>query len=245
MSQFRAGPPTGMSSWEGEQKAECTVPDRTRDQVLQLVMTQGPITAAELAGRLKLTPAAIRRHISSLETDRLVEVHEAGHTGQRGRPARKYVASDQVQDQQSRAYSDLAVDTIQFIADTAGPAAVTELAERHMAQVEARYAPMITAEEIPERVEQLAQALAADGYAATARPISAESGAIAVQLCQGHCPVQHVAARFPQFCEAEAQTISRLVGTHVQRLVTLAGGGHVCTTNVPIQIAPDEESRCD
>lgn len=242
MSLFHVVQPTGSGVRKDGQPAEQAVPDSTRDQVLQLVMTRGPVTASELAKALGLTSAAIRRHILSLEADSLVEVHEAGHTGQRGRPARKYVASDRAQDARSGAYSDLALETMQFLSDTAGPGAVAKLAERHMAQVEARYAPMITADDVPERVEQLAEALSADGYAASARPMRAASGGAAIQLCQGHCPVQHVAARFPEFCEAEAQTISRLVGSHVQRLATLAGGAHVCTTNVPLQTEQNEKT---
>jgi predicted ArsR family transcriptional regulator len=54
-----------------------------------------------------------------------------------------------------------------------------------------------------------------------------------VQLCQGHCPVQHVASAFPQLCEAETEVFARLLGGHVQRLATLAHGEHVCTTYVP------------
>jgi predicted ArsR family transcriptional regulator len=54
------------------------------------------------------------------------------------------------------------------------------------------------------------------------------------QLCQGHCPVQHVASQFPQLCEAETQAFSQLLGVHVQRLATLAHGEHVCTTNIPL-----------
>lgn len=245
MSQFFTGPTTGSSMSAGQAVPDQTVPDRTKDLVLQLIMTQGPVTAAQLAAALELTPAAIRRHILSLEADDLVENHQAEPTGQRGRPARKYIASDRAQDPGPGAYSGLAVETMQFLEETAGPEAITALAQRHMAQIEERYAPMITAEGVPDRVEQLAQALSADGYAASARPITAASGGTAIQLCQGHCPVQHVAARFPQFCEAEAQTISRLVGSHVQRLVTLAGGAHVCTTNVPLQAVADEEPQCD
>jgi hypothetical protein len=45
--------------------------------------------------------------------------------------------------------------------------------------------------------------------------------------------VQHVATEFPAFCEAETDAFSRLLGVHVQRLATLAGGHHVCTTFVP------------
>ncbi len=42
-----------------------------------------------------------------------------------------------------------------------------------------------------------------------------------------------MAAEFPQLCEAETEVISRLVGTHVQRLATIAHGDGVCTTHIP------------
>ena len=45
--------------------------------------------------------------------------------------------------------------------------------------------------------------------------------------------MQQVATQFPQLCEAETEAFSRLLGVHVQRLSTLAAGGHVCTTYVP------------
>jgi len=83
---------------------------------------------------------------------------------------------------------------------------------------------------VAERATALADALSAEGYAASARPVP---GTPAVQLCQGHCPVQDVAHEFPQLCEAETRAFSRLLGVHVQRLSTLAGGGHVCTTSIP------------
>jgi predicted ArsR family transcriptional regulator len=48
--------------------------------------------------------------------------------------------------------------------------------------------------------------------------------------------VQHVAAEFPQFCDAETDAFSRLLGVHVQRLATLAHGEHVCTTFIPLSV---------
>ena len=79
-----------------------------------------------------------------------------------------------------------------------------------------------------DRAQALAVALTAEGYAATASAISGGG-----QLCQHHCPVAHVAAEFPQLCEAETAVIGRLVGTHVQRLATIAHGDGVCTTHIP------------
>ena len=60
-----------------------------------------------------------------------------------------------------------------------------------------------------------------------------ESVAGGEQICQHHCPVAHVAEQFPQLCEAETAAFGRLLGTHVQRLATIAHGDGVCTTFIP------------
>ena len=42
---------------------------RTRDAVARLVQQSGPLTAAALAERLQLSPAAVRRHLDALVAD--------------------------------------------------------------------------------------------------------------------------------------------------------------------------------
>ncbi len=83
----------------------------------------------------------------------------------------------------------------------------------------------------------LADALSRDGFVASAASIEAKAPLPAalssVQLCQGHCPIQQLAAQFPVFCDVETEVFSRLVGVDVRRLSTLARGGHVCTTHIP------------
>ena len=107
-----------------------------------------------------------------------------------------------------------------------------------MAGLEARASRAVAG--ATDRAQALAAALTAEGYAATASAIS--SGG---QLCQHHCPVAHVAAEFPQLCEAETAVIGRLVGTHVQRLATIAHGDGICTTHIPGPLVrrprPDED----
>jgi len=208
----------------------------TRERVLELVVAQGPVSITALAEQLHLTPAAIRRHVAALETSGRVEPRdEPERSGRRGRPARTYVATTRGQEELPSGYEDLAAQALDYLGRTAGAQAVVDFAQQRLAGLEERYATVVTGEDVTERVTQLADALSRDGYVASVRPVP---GAIAVQLCQGHCPVQHVAEAFPQLCEAESQVFSRLIGTHTQRLVTLANGGHVCTTNIPVAL-PD------
>lgn len=205
---------------------------RTRERVLELVASAGPVSAADLAATLGLTPAAVRRHLALLEEDDLVAVHDAGHpTGMRGRPARRYVTTSAGQGALSGTYADLATQALRYLRDVAGPDAVERFAQDRLAELADRYAGRLDAGDVEGRAAQLAAALADDGYAASVRPVP---GTSAVQLCQGHCPVQHVAEEFPQLCEAEAQVFAKLLGSHVQRLSTLATGAHACTTNVPV-----------
>jgi len=87
-----------------------------------------------------------------------------------------------------------------------------------------------------DRPAALAEALTADGYAAT----TSQQG-LGLQLCQHHCPVQHVAAEFPQLCDAETAALGRLLDVHVQRLATISHGDGVCTTFIPAVL--DHEAK--
>ncbi|AEI12426.1 helix-turn-helix transcriptional regulator [Cellulomonas gilvus] len=208
----------------------------TRQRVLQIVAGQGPISAADLATRLDLTPAAIRRHLGVLESTDQIAVHDGAEVGpvRRGRPARRYVVTTNGQSALSHRYAEIAAQALRYLADTAGADAVAGFAEQRVAELEQRLAARlrdVAEDDVAARTEALARALSEDGYAASARPVP---GTHAVQLCQGHCPVQDVAHEFPQLCDAEARAFSRLLGVHVQRLATLARGGHVCTTNIPV-----------
>ena len=210
----------------------------TRQRVLQLVASTGPVATADLASTLHLTTAGIRRHLGVLEADGQIAVHEGIGPGRarRGRPARHYVVTAHGQAALSNTYSELAAQALRFLADVAGPSAVEAFAAARVRGLEERYHAVVPdgGVGVEARVDALAQVLATDGFAASTRSVP---GMPAVQLCQGHCPVQQIATEFPQLCEAETQAFSRLLGVHVQRLATLASGGHVCTTNIPTTAA--------
>ena len=203
----------------------------TRQRVASSILEHGPSTAAELAERLGLTPAAIRRHLDVLLVFSHVEAREQRIYGARGRgrPAKDFVLTDAGRAVFYTAYDDLAIEALEFLATAAGPDAVTRFAEARMAQSEQHYQERMTSAGLDSTPAQaLAAALSEDGYVASTLP-----SAIGEQLCQHHCPVAHVAERFPQICEVETAAFSRLLGVHVQRLATIAHGDGVCTTHVP------------
>jgi predicted ArsR family transcriptional regulator len=211
----------------------------TRARIARLIMENGPVSAAALSTRLGVTPAAIRRHLDGLLAGGMIEVRSARRPASRGRgrPAKLFVITDAGRSAFEHAYDDLATNALRFLAEVAGPDAVAEFARRQVADLERRYRPVMASADPGAKVQALAEALSTDGYAASA--IGAPAGSTAPntgeQLCQHHCPVAHVAAEFPQLCEAETEAFGRLLGTPVQRLATIAHGDGICTTHVTSQ----------
>jgi predicted ArsR family transcriptional regulator len=194
---------------------------------------QGPQSAVALSARFGLTPAAVRRHLDALiEAGNVCETPERKIRGQvrrRGRPAKLFGLTDAGRASFPHAYDDLAVAALSYLRETGGEAAVTAFARARLAPMEQRYRKVLRGVAAKDRPARLAAALSADGYAA-----SAEHAGTGVQVCQHHCPVSHVAADFPELCDAETEAFGRLLGTHVQRLATIARGDGVCTTHVPL-----------
>ncbi|MGI5121265.1 helix-turn-helix transcriptional regulator [Marinactinospora thermotolerans] len=215
----------------------------TRARVARLILEHGPITASTLGEHLGLTPAAIRRHLDNLMAEGMVEARDARPHGRRGRgrPARVFVITEAGRDAFVHGYDDLASSALRFLAEKAGPEAISEFARRQVADLERRYRPILAAVAPQQRVRLLAEALSSDGYAASAGDAPAPGGG--EQLCQHHCPVAHVAAEFPELCEAEVEAFARLLGTPVRRLATIAHGDGVCTTHVSPRDLNSPESK--
>lgn len=202
----------------------------TRARVVQAILESGPSTAAALAELLELTPAAVRRHLDHLMDEGVVNSSEERVYGsrRRGRPARVFALTETGRDALEHQYDALAVDVLRFLAETQGEEAVVEFARRRVAFLESGFAELTAQRPDLSPAQVLAEVLTAGGYTAGVRQLP-----MADQLCQQHCPVSHVAAEFPQLCEAETEAISRVLGRHVQRLATIAHGDGVCTTSIP------------
>src|SRR4051794_28302632 len=164
----------------------------TRERVARSILEQGPSTAAALASRLDLTPAAVRRHLDHLATEGAVEARDARVAGTprtRGRPAKVFALTESGRDRFDQQYDDLAVQALRFLAETGGDQALRAFAERRMAFIEEQFPAVRAAEPQLSPAEALARIFTDQGYMASVR----ELPVVGEELCQQHCPVSHVA----------------------------------------------------
>ncbi len=218
---------------------------KTREVIARSILENGPSTALALAERLGITPAGIRRHLDALLDDGIIEAREprsAANVG-RGRPSKVFVMTDKGRTSFEHSYDDLAISALRFIAQEESPnngvRSVSAFARARADEMERKFRSSTSLKKGkssdtsgslsgPVSVDALADFLTGEGYAANAHNVP-----IGIELCQHHCPIAHVAAEFPQLCEMETEVFAKILGTHVQRLATIAHGDGVCTTVIP------------
>jgi predicted ArsR family transcriptional regulator len=211
-------------------------PSPGAERVARALHDAGPSTAASLATELGLSGAVVRRHLDSLARAGMVVSSQRppfGPTPQRGRgrPARTFALTDDGSHAFDVAYDDLAVSALRYLHETGGDELVTAFARTRAQEWSARHEAHIQAHDgVDDRVAALVGVLTQEGYAAS---FDGQKSPATHEVCQHHCPVAHVAAEFPQLCEAETIAFGQLLGTHVLRIATIAHGDGVCTTLIP------------
>jgi predicted ArsR family transcriptional regulator len=206
----------------------------TRERVMALIMERGATTAADVASALAITPAAVRRHLSALARKGLVATRERRAYGarERGRPAKVYVPTDAGRNDFVHTYDALAIDLLDYLRQQAGPDAVGGVRPRSLRRGRAALS----------RASRRSRGDAVGGahgpavrrrlHGVVLHPVRAGH-----QLCQRPLPGRPRRRALPELCVAEAEAFGRLLGSHVQRLATIAHGDGVCTLHVPHPVA--------
>lgn len=206
----------------------------TRRNIMLILLERGPVTASDIADQLRLSTAGVRRHLDNLVEDDLVEAAKPRQNPYepktRGRPAKTFRLTDRGRSIFGHEYDTLAAAALTSLREYGGDDAVRDFARKRIAEIVEGITPANGgAQSIRDTARSLVEAFSRHGYATTA-----EAAGQGMQICQHHCPISTVAARFPELCEAEHAAVSALLGTHTQPLATIADGHGICTTNIPL-----------
>lgn len=204
-----------------------TRPD-TRSTIRELLLERGALTAVEIGRELGLTAAGVRRHLDHLTEAGEIESVRTRPAGTRGRPAKAFQVTATGRETARHGYDHLAVAALTALRRIGGSEAVSDFARERVRSVIGHVRPAEGPADVQRAAGDIASALSDAGYASSVQEVGT-----GLQICQHHCPVWNVASSFPELCEAEQEVVSEIVGTHIQRLATIAGGNCACTTNIP------------
>ena len=196
---------------------------------MQLKM-RGATTAAVLAGRLDVTPMAIRQHLAALETEGLVT-----HVEERrpvGRPARVWNLTERAADRFPDTHADLTVELLSAMKDVFGEEGVERLIHSRALKQREVYRQRLPGQgtSLAKRVAALAELRREEGYMAD----WSEEPDGSFLLIENHCPICAAATLCQGFCRDELELFRDVIGpdAEVERTEHLLSEARRCAYRV-------------
>lgn len=205
------------------------LPDRTSDRLLHALKAAGPQTAAALAGRLKVTPVAVRQHLERLDAAGLVAHEDSRETV--GRPKRIWRLSEAGHRRFPENHAGLTLELISAVTAVFGEAGLDQLIGHRESQTLASYqaalAPAVT---LGDKVATLARLRDAEGY--MAEMSEAVDGTFL--LIENHCPICIAATRCQNLCRSELATFQAALGdaAEITRIEQITAGARRCAYRI-------------
>ena len=194
----------------------------TRDTILHMLKTQGPLSAKSIASALLVTEMAVRRHLGSLEKEGVIETELIRQA--MGRPLTLYRLSPHAESLFPNKYSTLTLDLLDELTEEAGEDMVTRLFERRRDKLRQRYETGVAGKKLADRVRTLTDLQNDNGYMAECE----QTGDGKYIIKEHNCPISQIANRYNQACSCELELFSSLLQAKVERTECLASGGCRC-----------------
>lgn len=210
----------------------------TRAAIVSHLRTQGSASVSELAGMLGISEVATRRHVTVLEEDGFIWAQVVRQA--RGRPAARYALTEGSERLFPQRYGQLASEVLDFLTQQHGREGLLSFLRWRMDRETAGLGDVVTAQDLHDRLDQLAASLSDAGFEA-----KVESTGEGFNLVQNNCTIADVAREHPEVCAYEAAAFSQVLGSDValSRRDTLATGAAACVCTVAATRSSTSETR--
>ena len=194
-----------------------------RGEILLELKRAQPLTAKDLAEKLRVSPNAVRHHLKELETEALV----AYGREQRGvgAPTFAYRLSLQGEALFPKRYEQTLTDLLDRVAEKQGRQAAVGMFEDLYADLTRKLQVELDGVAPARRLDAVARVMSEAGYMAE---VDATAGGGAFRLAEHNCAIRAVAERFPEVCAAEAKFLQAVLVATVERQAHIVSGCNAC-----------------
>lgn len=194
----------------------------TRERILHLMKTTGPLSAKELTTELQITEMAVRRHLGTMERDGLIESKMVRQTA--GRPTAVYGLTELAEGLFPKRYHSLTLDLLDELAEESGEVMVDRLFDRRKEKLSRRYMAEMQGKSLTEKVRTLSEIQNDNGYMTELQ----ETDGGEYVLMEHNCPISQIANRYNHACDCELKLFESLLDADVERTECLAQQGRKC-----------------
>lgn len=178
---------------------------KTHQRIIELLKTQGPLTAKVLAQELSVTTMGVRQHMLALEASG--EVVFQDEKAPRGRPTRYWSLTPKTNSHFADRHEELTVQLIDSVIAVFGDDGLDKLiTNREESSMRSYRLALADRYGVEEKLKKLAEIRCDEGYMAT---VEQESDFF--WLLENHCPICAAATKCTNFCRSELQLFQRLL----------------------------------
>ncbi|HEY4760613.1 MAG TPA: hypothetical protein VIH42_08545 [Thermoguttaceae bacterium] len=192
---------------------------------LDLLRSTGPLSVAELAGAMEVTPTAVRQRLTRLMSQEVIQ-REAIRNG-RGRPKHRYWLTDKGLRMTGSNFTDLAMALWKEVRGLNDPELRREMLRRIARALAHGYANQIQGQTPAERLRSVAEVLAQRRIPTTVDESDSKS-----TLTAHVCPYPALADQDNSVCTMERMMFSELVGQDVKLTKCRLDGNDQCQFQV-------------
>lgn len=192
-----------------------------RAEILLELKRAQPLTARQLAEKMRVSPNAVRHHLKELEAEALV----AYGREQRGlgAPTFAYRLSAQGEALFPKRYEQTLTELLDRVAEKQGRQAAVGMFEDLYADLTRKLQVELDGVAPERRLDAVARVMNDAGYMAE---VDATGGAF--RLAEHNCAIRAVAERFPEVCAAEEKFLQVVLAATVERQSHIVSGCNAC-----------------
>lgn len=192
----------------------------TKEQILALLKQYGNMTIMELSQELEITEMAVRRHIQTLERDKLIRSEVKKQT--MGRPSKVYQLAEQGENFFPKRYKELGLELLQGLKDAGQEELIKEILLKRREKFIEQYNLEHPNASFKDRIKNLKEFLNLEGHMPE---VETQNGT--VDFKEFNCPYVEIAKEFPVLCKTEREFIKKFLNTELTPMSSMAEG-HTC-----------------
>ncbi|MFD1739028.1 helix-turn-helix transcriptional regulator [Bacillus salitolerans] len=196
----------------------------TRDLILDLLKKEVSLAVNDLTNRLNITHMAVRKHLSILEKDELIQSKEMKQS--MGRPLQVYSLTQKGERHFPQNYEGISVEFLKDIEEIHGDDSIQLLFNKREDRLTEEYKSRLRQKTTVEKIKEIANIQNEKGYMASVTQMDDHT----FELVEYNCPIYSIAKEYKVACQCETNMFKRVLETDtVQRVSCKTEGDNHCT----------------
>ncbi|MDL0436494.1 MULTISPECIES: metalloregulator ArsR/SmtB family transcription factor [unclassified Niallia] len=179
----------------------------TKDKILHLLKKEGSLTVSDLTKRLEITHMAVRKHLTIMEKDGMIQTKEFKQS--MGRPMQLYSLTEKAEMHFPKNYEGISIGFLRDIEELYGDGSVQRLFEKREARLIHEYAVRMDSKDSLQKMKEITKIQNEKGYMAELNQLEENT----YELIEYNCPILEVAKEFKIACKCETEMFKDVLNT--------------------------------